>query len=272
MRIRFLSGFAVALLLLSCQKERSWEDGTVPGSTLVKVVTKVSNTDSTITTYGYDNKTYTSQNVIGDDYLFNGNDVEITRNSEGIIQKIQVSEPGGDDFLYMVNYNTSTKQYTSKVATYKVQNATYKDSIAYKYNASGKIIEELAFTDDGATGGYVEIGKYEYSYDGSGSLLTIKDYYYDPSTGEFEGISEVAFAYDSKVNPLILNTEAILVDDVLFNSNHNVVKVSINNFADPTYNETIDFVYTYDALDKPVSAEVTFASIGAPVPVYFYYQ
>jgi YD repeat-containing protein len=275
MKMRILSGIAfLSLFLFSCQKEKSLEDGSAPGSTLLRVVTKVSDTDSTITSYGYDgSRRYLSQNVNGDDYLFNGNNVRLTRNDQGVIQKMEVTEqPSGDNVVYNVNYDASNKTYTSKTSTFTSSGTTYKDSTAYIYNTSGKIIEEVYFLSDGSSGGYVEVEKFEYNYDGTGSLILVKDSYYDETTGDYVAVSEVGFEYDSKVNPINLGAEAILVNELIANSAHNVTKVTINNILDPTYNETIDFDYTYNAIDKPVSASVTFSSIGIPVPVYYYYN
>lgn len=275
MRKRILSGIVlIGLFLFSCKKEKSLEDGTIPGSTLVKVVTKVSDTDSTTTTYGYDgSKRYVSQTVNGDDYLFNGDNVKLTRNDQGVIQKIEVKEqPSGDNVVYKVNYNTSSKQYISKTATFTSSGITYKDSTAYTYNTSGKIIQEIYYLNDGASGGYVESEKFEYSYDGSGNMVQMKDSYYNKTTGKYEPVSEVSFEYDSKINPINLGSEAILINELLSTSSHNVTKITIKNLLDPTYNETISFNYTYNATNKPVSAQVTFSSLGVPIPVYYYYN
>lgn len=273
--MRILSSIVLlSLFLFSCQKEESFEDGAVPGSTLMRIVTKVSDTDSTITSYGYNgSKLYVSKNVNGDDYLFDGDNVKLTRNDQGVITKIEVTEqPSGPTIAYTVNYDGSNKTYTSKTSTFTSSGITYKDSTAYIYNTSGKIIEEVYFVNDGSSGGYVEVEKFEYSYDGSGNLILMKDSYYDEASGNYDLVSEVAFDYDSKINPLNLGSEDILINDMTSTSANNVTKITITNTLDPTYNETISFDYTYNAIDKPVSASVTFASLGTPVPVYFYYN
>ena len=272
MRTRVLSGLSIlSLFLFSCQKEKSLEDGTIPGTMLDKVVVKVGASDSTITTYGYDgSQRYVSQSIVGDDFLFSGNNVKVTRNN-GIIQKIETSDQSGNGLVYNVNYNSSTKEYTYKLATYSSSGATVKDSIAYKY-ASGRIVEEIYYEDDGTTGGYIESEKYDYEYDGSGNLSKVTDSEYDEGSGTYTPISEVTFQYDSKTSPLVLGAESILIDELMSVSNNNPTKIVITNFVDPTYDETIDFEYTYDAKNKPAMANVTFGSLGIPVPVYYYYK
>lgn len=262
----------ISLFLFSCQKEKSLEDGVIPGTTLDKIVVKVGPDDSTTTSYGYDgSQRFTSQTVAGDDFIFSGNNVKVTRNGEGIIQKIEMSDQSGSGIVYTVNYDASSKQYISKVASYDNGGTMVKDSAAYKY-ASGKIIEEIYYEDDGTTGGYVETEKFDYSYDGSGNLGKVTDSDYDETSGTYTPISEVGFQYDSKISPLVLGDDAILIDELLSVSGNNVTKVSITNFVDATYNETINFDYTYDATNKPLIASVTFASLGIPIPVFYYYK
>jgi hypothetical protein len=108
-----------SLTFISCKKERSAElnggGGTSNTPMLSRAVISYG-TDSSVTELTYDaNKKLTSISTA--DPQQGTSSSTITRNSQGIIQQISIFD-GSSSTDYKVNYNTTSKQYTSQIASH----------------------------------------------------------------------------------------------------------------------------------------------------------
>jgi hypothetical protein len=190
----------------------------------------------------------------------------ITRNSQGIIQQISIFD-GSSSTDYKVNYNTTSKQYTSQVSSLGGE----KDSIAYKY-ASGRITEAIEYYDDGTSGGYLEYTKTVYTYDANGNITKTQFYIYDDATAKWEDYFSLVNEFDNKVNALNIGVEAILINEISYAGANNVAKMTFIDPTDPTSNDVLAYTYVYNSDSRPKTGEATIQSLGVKAPLKFYYK
>ena len=277
-----LIAVASTLLLFSCEKEKSFDPtgvntgGNSGTGLLERTVTKFGS-DSAVTGYGYNaNKNLVSLEVTGDDLLFSNTNTEVTRNSNNIIEKIEVDDPfagtANGKITYTVHYDVSSKRYTSKVSSLTSSGFISADSVVYKYDASGRIIEEKYYVSNGFTVAYQELEKFSYRYDSRCNMVESTDSFFDDNSATYEPIFDILLEYDSKINPLNLGAEAIILGQALNLSGNNVAKLSFIDLQDPNENESFAFQYSYNASGKPTKADRTIENLGVSVPMFFYYK
>lgn len=273
MQKRTIIFFVLAIGLFACTKEKSIEGG-VKQSLLMKVVAKLG-TDSLVDAYGYDGGNRlisyaTSIHIQGNVLL---SQATFERAGSGVIQKATLSSNQSvSQIQYTLNYNTANSRYTSAITTHMVSGQTIKDSIAFTYDAAGKIMQKEEFYDDGFSAGYVEDNKTVYTYDGDGNVIKATDYLFDETTGTYKQTAESVYEYDTRINPLRLTIEAFLVNEPERASPNNVIKMTYTDAADATQNETVSTAYTYNTDNKPNTASVLYKSIGVPFAATFFYQ
>ncbi|MEO6071538.1 MAG: hypothetical protein ABIN57_09950 [Chitinophagaceae bacterium] len=272
--------FLFALIILqSCQKEVSKENGgasAAPSGTLLVRSVYKSGTDSSLTTYAYDGaRRLTTLNNSGTTSGAPYNtQIKIVRNTSGIIQKMniksdQFAQLGIDSLVYVVNYDLTTGRYKSKVFTVDFLVVVLKDSTSYDYDASGKVIRDREFTDDGTAGGYEEVGKTEYTYAGN-NIATVKIFSYDVPSNTYTLNETDTYEYDAKTNALQLGNEAFLLGDVSFYGANNVSKLTINVPADPASNQVHTTTYTYNSNNRPLIATVLMQPGGTTTTSFTY--
>lgn len=248
--------------ITACQKEIDWgTGGGTANQLLVKVIAKSGTTDSTITTYTYNAQrklvrelvvTVTAGNSVQTEFILN-------RNAGGVITSSVLKSPelaltGIDSIL--TRYNYANNRYASGVLSLNVQGLSFTDSTIYTYDANGRIITDQHLLKSSLLPLPIPIPilKNVYTYSADGKNLT-KQEQSAPSTpgGPLSPVSNQTYTFDSKVNPLILLDEAIILNRAdWFNANN----VLINQFAstaDPTQNFTIDNTYRYNSSNKPDS-------------------
>lgn len=283
----FVVASLAALVFISCSKEESIDTtngggtgntggggATISGALLARSVSTLSANDSIGIAYTYDNSkqlaTHKSFFVVnGEKYI---NEALVTRNTSGIITKVvekyTENTMGTQTIEYTVNYDAAKNRYTSKVST-----ATQaKDSVAFEYDATGKVVKETVYFNGGNTGGYVEMQKTEFTYDASGNLTKEKSYDYMPSSNSYTATSETTYQYDSKVNPVKIGLEAFVFGMYTNYSANNITKTTYTDFEDATQNSETTFAYTYNGENKPTKADVTYSIVGFPIPLQYYYQ
>ena len=266
---------ALATFFYSCSKEES-VDSTDPNSggnnssnVLVKTSIKVGG-DSAVNTYGYDNqKRFISQQFTGtinvmEDY----GQTSVSRNTQGIIERILFVDDAGDQLEYRVYYDGNAKRYLSKTSSEVFQGVTYKDSIVYSYNAAGQISQEMYYLNEGS--GYMDYGKTEYTW--SGSNLTTAKYFYRNTSNIYQQSATLAYEYDSKTAALSLGAEGIILEQTSFVSANNITKLSFTDLEDATQNEVVTFAYTYNAANRPTAASIIIQSVGVPIPMTYFYN
>lgn len=266
-----------AVLLFACTKERSLETGGNGGTLLVQSSSRLGS-DSTVVQYRYD----AEKRLIGYQTAaaFQGQNDQssttFTRNGQGIVQKVVFKSSlllsvAIDSIPFNVSYDAARQRYTSRTGEYDLFGSIIKDSIAYTYDAGGRLIKEEEFIDDSQSGGYGEFSKTDYTYDAEGNVIKSVISDFDPVAGTYEAISETLYEYDANVNPLELTIEGFVVGNPSLISSHNVAKVTTTDLEDAT-SETVTYTYVYNFDKKPVSGTATINGSGGTITVTFIYQ
>jgi hypothetical protein len=268
---------ALATTVFSCSKEKSIDNTDPSGGTnntsnlLVKTSIKVGN-DSAVNNYGYDNqKRLISQAFTGNfNLLEDYGQTSITRNAQGVIERIMtVDEGSGDQTEYKVYYDATGKKYTAKTTSAVYQGVTLKDSVAYTYNANGQITQEVYFINEGT--GYYDYGKTEYTY--SAANLTSAKYYYKNTSNAYQQSAAITYEYDTKGAAMTLGAEGIVLQQTTYVSANNLTKLIYTDLEDPTQNETVSFTYIYNSAGRPTNAVITIKSVGnVPIPMSYFYN
>jgi hypothetical protein len=266
------------MVAVSCTKEKSFEEetgsggggGNTDGDLLTKIVIQLG-PDSTTTTFGYDGNKRLITEANKGDITFTSDDslVRITRNTQGIIEKIEEFPNPllADVTVWLVRYNATSKRYTARLT--KDANGNVLDSIAYSYDGSGKIVRQVWFADFGA--GFEELVKDTLIYDGAGNIKKVLTSEYDGAVWEDEG--EQSMEYDSKTNPLKLGVESILLNRHQYYGDNNLTKVTIIDYDMPSLSQEVTLTYTYNASGKPLTAAIGLPGAGSiTLPATFRYR
>lgn len=272
----------VPVLFTACKKEKTVDTGNGGGTAatlLDKQVTKFGN-DSSVVTYSYDGqKRLISLKTKG---VESGNpyesEIKLPRNSQGIIQKYvdksadYVPIFGTDSLFYSLRYDAAAARYTSKVLVLPFGTVTLKDSVAYTYNATGKVIQQESFFDEGSGAGYVQYAKTEYTYDANNNVSMAKTSEYDDANRRYVLLYTFQYEYDNKTNALAMGNEAFIIDQPSLFSTHNVTKISFDDSDPIGEDDTSVITYVYNAGNKPVSANQTFQSGSTAGVVTYTYK
>lgn len=269
-----------ALLLFSCEKERSFDpDNNTPGGNvgsglLDRTVTKFG-TDSITTSYEYDAQKRLILYKSGGMFLGTSGEVQLkfVRNAQGIIQKSILktdffASMGIDSIVRTVHYDVSKARYSSMAAAYFDGSDNVQDSTVFTYNAAGKIVGVEYFYDY-ATGTYMRDGKSEYTYDAAGNVSKEKNYGYN---GTYEPYDESVYEFDNKINPIFLGNEGFVLGDIITFSPNNQTKKTYTDFTDPTASGVTTSVYNYNANNKPASALQNDPGFQVPFVTTYYYK
>jgi hypothetical protein len=258
------------LILISCQKEvedtiGNSNGGSTSGAKLIKTVSK-SGSDSTIVNY-----TYNSSGKIAN-YAVSGSNsgqavdlrVRFVRNGSGTIQKRIIKSDdligiGIDSIVTNVNYDAVNNRYKNAVTSTSFFGFTFKDSVVFNFDGTGKVASQIDYSNDGSGGPYEITSKIDYTYLGN-NILTQKYYSYDVVTSNYTLDETDTYEYDNKTNPLQFANEAFILDVVGedFYSANNYTKVT----SVPTgNNSTIATIsYTYNSTGRPLTAIVVSGS------------
>ena len=265
----------VTMVLFSCQKEIDFASagGGSGGTTdvlLQKLVSR-SGSDSSTLEFGYNSSkklmTLNTTDVTSGTTSLTRERVE--RNSQGIIQKLivkddQYQQLGLDSVVTVMEY--SSGRYISKVTIIDLGIVVFKDSVVLIYDGGGNVVTERIY-DDLATGNYEENAKIDYTYSGS-NIATIKQYSYDGSTYSLV-VTYSYDEYDNKVSPMNIGFEAFVFDSPAMYSSNNPTKSSI---SDPGSSQTFTTSYTYNSVNKPLTAMSTIQPGNSTATGTYYYQ
>ena len=273
---------AVAGILSACQKEASLEDpnatpgtgGTTPTGLLTRNVF-VAGGDSIMVDYGYD----AAKRLTNFTYATTGggnSSKRIVRNGAGIItQYISKGEDllssGIDSTVTSLNYNAAQSRYTYSITLFDYQGITYKDSSAFTYDGSGNLTTKTAYLTSGPAP-YQVYQKTEYTYV-SGNVSSEKYYSPDATGTGWELEATYNYTYDSKVNPVKLGTEAMIVlDDASYFGNNNVTMLDYVDGTDPSFNFSLNTTYTYSNTNKPSGGTTVETPGSASYTLRYYYN
>ena len=264
----------IAVVLFSCQKEVNFlgtgsTGGGGGGTKLARIINKLG-TDSFGINFLYNTngkviKIFQDGSISG----FNFSDtLTITRNSTGIITSMfyinPEPPPAGYQELSILNYSSTSGRYNFAL----VNGGNYKDSTAYTYDASGKIIKTETFTRQIPGGIYQQVSKSEYTYSAAGvNVITEKSFVFDNAIPAYEETDRVTSAHDTKVNPLILGNESILFGYADFTGSNNISYAKHEFLSPPAspFENTITF--TYNSAGNPLTGISTFG-----ITTKYYYK
>jgi hypothetical protein len=260
---------------LSCQKEVDFANSNggnsgTPDVLLQKLVSR-SGPDSSTLEFGYNSSgklmTLNTIDVTGGTTSVTRERVE--RNSQGIIQRLiikddQYQQVGLDSVVTVMEY--SSGRYISKVTTIDLGLVVFKDSVVLIYDAGGRVATEKIY-DDLATGSYEENAKIDYTYSGA-NIATIKQYSFDGTT--YSLVFTYSYdEYDNKVSPMNIGFDAFVFDSPAMFSSNNPTKSSI---ADPGSSQSFTTTYTYNTVNKPLTAASMIEPGGSTATATYYYQ
>lgn len=285
MKKKILSALVIVFVFVSCQKEIDWSTPGGPTTTAQRLVMIKSKTgaDTTQTEYFYDAAgRIIREKITGVSAGMSlDNDLVIKRNSSGIItttvqKAAALISAGIDSVETRYNYNTTTSKYTSAVFSLGIPGFSVLDSAVYTYDASGKITKDEHYLQ--ATGLPIPIppvltarNNYNYSADGKNLVSVGTDAAIPPAT-TLSPVTGQTYTMDTKVSPLIILNEAVLLTRPGFFSANNATKTVVTNTIDPTQNFTMDNTYKYNSSNKPDSAYSTRTPGGAVTATKYYYQ
>ena len=275
---------AATILFSACKKESSLENpdnnpgggvgGGNPAQALLTRMVFVAGGDSVATDYTYDaNKRLTTFTyaTTGGGNIFK----RIVRNSAGIMtgfitKSEELQGLGIDSLVTTLNYDNTENRYAYSTSSLSVGGVSYNDSTAYIYDGNRNLTQKVSYAQvSSAT--YEPYQKVEYSY-GSGNVLSEK-YYDTDNNGNWQLLGTYDYSYDSKINPIKLGHEAMIVlDDGTYFSNNNVISMGITDPADPSNNYSLTTTYIYNSADKPSSGESVETGTSNKYALRYYYN
>jgi len=260
--------------LFSCQKEVDFANnngGNGPNDVVLQKLVSKSGSDSSTLEFGYNSsgKLMTLNTIDVTSGTTSITRERVDRNPQGIIERLiikddQYQQAGLDSVVTVMQYNSG--RYVSKVTTIDLGIVIFRDSVLLIYDAQGKVVTEKIY-DDLATGSYEENAKIDYTYSGN-NIATIKQYSYDGSTYSLV-FTYTYDEYDNKVSPMNIGMEAFLFDSPAMYSSNNPTKSSI---ADSGSSQTFTTSYTYNSVNKPLTATSTIQPGNSTATGTYYYQ
>lgn len=273
---------AITLILGSCQKEIDWGTGNSGGvNQKLMQIKSQTGTDTSQVDYSYDagNRLIRvkTAGISGGQSL--DDDLVISRNSSGNITKgVQIAAAlvaaGVDSIVTIYNYNASTSKYSYGISDLSIGGFSLSDSVAYTYDANGHISKDEHYI--GISGSPIPIPpvltlRDVYTYSGS-NLVTIDQNAATTPGGPLTLVGTQAYTFDSKVNPLVIGDEAILLSRFdLFGAN-NTKQLVVISTTSPSNNVTADYTYKYNSRNKPDSSFGTRTPAGTVTAAKYYYQ
>jgi len=174
-----------------------------------------------------------------------------------------------DSVLYTFHYPTGSANFDYATASYLFAGESTKDSLLYNITL-GKITQTQVFQNYGNTG-YMATSKNIYTYDANGNIKTV-DGYEDLGSGLVRS-QNFQYEYDDKSSPLQLGLEAFIFSPNYVSKN-NYIKEIRTDYTTSTSGkqETINYAYQYNSLNKPVSAVVSITGSTGTAQLGFTYQ
>jgi hypothetical protein len=283
MKLLTLLSIIIIVIFISCQKEIDWGlGGGNNASQLLVRIKSQTGTDTSQLDYYYDAakrliREKTTGNTAGTSL---DNELIINRNTTGTItttiqKAAALVAVGIDSVVTTFYYNTGTSKYTASVFVLPVPGFTVKDSAVYTYDAANRIISDAHYLQ--VTGLPLPLPpilslKNNYTYSSTGNnLLNIQQEAASTPGGPLSPVASQTYLYDSKVNPLNILNEAILIARPGLFSANNPAKQTVANTISPANDFTMDYTYVYNNANVPDSSFATRTPGGTvTVSKYFY--
>ena len=275
--------FVLSVFIFSCQKEADFNmetggstgGGTTSSGLLTKIVMK-SGTDSSVQNFLYTSTGKLTRffSISREAGIPGFEDHRFVRNSQGIVDKSiyknsDIASAGVDSIVMNVHYDAAKSRYKSWALQYDASGTIIRDSSEFQYDATGKIIGQAIYEDDGS-GTYVLTNRLDYTYSGINVVSAKLSSVSGSTTSEDFTLN---YQFDTKSAPLILGNECFLLFNNLFAyyySGNNIVKITATYPSDPP--EITSLSYTYNLLNKPITQTSVSASSSRTTLATYYYQ
>jgi hypothetical protein len=294
--MKFVIACLSIFMIVSCQKEISWEVGNNTGGTgggtgggggtgsgsglLVKMVVN-SLIDTTTFNYSYDNANRLITHTVKVTGILTNGDFRkhLVRDAQGriavMIDSSAAFSGGWDTTRTSVFYSGTTSTILYALA---VTSSTDKDSIAFTY--TGNNITKITHYDYSG-GTYTAASENVYTYDAAGNIATIKHYNLSSGTPVLE--IESTSMYDTKVSPWNYGAEGLLIyavgsieDGEETAGPNNVLTMNEIDHTAGSGTDVTTTSYTYFSNNKPSKGTSSYKPSGSPIgipgSVLFYYQ
>ena len=260
--------------LFSCNKNESnvSNNPAVPSNLLVKIVSKSGN-DSVVTEYSYDTgkRLVLEKETSVTSGATEKRSLKIFRDNSGIVtQTTEIADyliASGVDSLVTLFANAAGR-YTSSVLNMTQGATTVQDSVYYLYDGAGRIIRDQHFQKVSGVP-FTQIFKREYIYSSAGNIDSVRES--DFSGGVYTLSYSEAYTYDSKLNPLQLQNDAVILYLYGLQGANNATKTQAN-FYNPSSNNSINVVYTYRSDNRPSTSISTKLPSGKVSNETYFYQ
>jgi hypothetical protein len=300
MRITLLLFCTLSTVLFSCQKEASFESsgsigntggsgsgGTTTGTLLVKSV-GVTGTDSTVTTYTYDNKQ--RQNTMIMDatgsmpmHQYRKLEYDSIGRIAKIIQAIGQNGATPDTSIDIIHYPSATAMEMD----YDVNNLTMNmygismttsDSTLFVYT-NGKITSTVSYMNNSMLGtGYFQSTRNDFIYDAASRVSTIKLNGTTAPGAPLSSMGDEVYTYGTSFDATWLPAsvaQKYWIGGLPNASNEAVTQIKIINSPSAANGTIITNTYTMGANNRPSSAVTVQTLAGQPTVttnLKFYYQ
>lgn len=260
-----LTSLALSLVITACQKEVEAElaepQPVPPQARLEGIVYKQSATDSSVTDLLYDAAgRFVGFDAPDGDLLLGGYvGSRIVRDANGFIQSYTVRDvtaTGQEETNYRVVYDAARRQYAYRISETSFNGIPLRDSTVFDY-ASGRLNASRFLIREPQSGISDTLGKYEFTYDGTGNLNKVRTLVADSLSSNLNPIADLLLTYDTRVNPLPLGSEGVVLDQLFFVSPANFTQVAVQDLrtASPVEN-VFQLTYTYRTDGRPEAAVV----------------
>ena len=275
-----------AFSMFSCQKKVDWLIDPVtkevldssnvqvnPSELLTKIVAVTGN-ETIESNFIYDGK----NNLISEQHkgIENGFAVDTYkkyyRDTTGKIVRVALKSKQEVDTVYTRitcdDYYTNTLLYT--LSQYQRQGQVIRDSVTYVYDGNGHIGIQKVYRLK-ALGDYRLVEQYEYSFSG-GNLVVVKNFIDSSNTSNLVVAGVRHFSYDTRLNPLKLKNEAIVMGKPEWASANNLVSIDLENKLAPGDNYKVQSKLFYSTSRKPVYGTFTKSPLGTVTQVTYFYK
>lgn len=283
--MRKIAILAVGLVtvLTACQKEADLKDpdgttggsgtGTAAGVKLVRIGTRTG-ADTITTDFAYNAAAFLSNIHYAGTVNRQAIDanIRIVRNASNLITAYVATSNiyvavGLDSLVTSYVYDAAGR-YRYGLARYTYLGVFMADSTVFAYDASGKFVSGVSYSDDGSGRGYRLDSKTDYTYIGS-NIATEKSYSYNGTSYDLD--ENVSYdAYDAKANPLLFPNDAPVLGMATFYSANNPLKrTTTDNTGLSPVTSVAGFTYTYNGSNVPVKA-VSTDGTSTSASTYYY--
>jgi hypothetical protein len=272
---------AITMLIASCGKEESLETGGsggsgggggtgggVTGAKLLKISSSLALVPTIDFTYDASNRLikYKSTQDLGAGNVLS-TETRFTRDAAGrIIKEVIVDDFAGDSSVLTYVYANTTGR-TIKYGLDGEADDQVRDSLVFGY--TGDLCTKITFYETTDAGDSYELySVVTFKYDARNNVIEAMESYDD--AGTLVPSVKYVYEYDSKVNPLYLREDMLLLNsDLLFNSPNNAVKLNFTALElNVTIAQTVSYQYRSD--NKPSKANGTYSNV--PYTINYTYQ